>query len=58
MATGWRKVGGFWYYLNPNGGGDGPKGGMLTGLREIGQKVFPESLDGSRGAQGGTDRDG
>lgn len=34
-------------------------GATATGLREDrGQKVFPESLDGSRGAQGGADCDG
>lgn len=34
-------------------------GATATGLREDqGQKVFPESLDGSRGAQGGVDCDG
>ena len=40
MATGWRKVGGFWYYLNPQSDGQGVQGGMLTGLREIGGKRY------------------
>ena len=34
MATGWRTVGGFWYYLNPQSDGQGVQGGMLTGLQE------------------------
>lgn len=62
MATGWRKVGGFWYYLNPNGGGDGPKGGMLTGLREINGKRYFFNPGGSHGVLEGalivTDEDG
>lgn len=33
------RLAGFWYYLNPNGGGDGPKGGMFTGLREIAKSI-------------------
>ena len=40
MATGWRKISGFWYYLNPQTDGQGVQGGMLTGLREIGGKKY------------------
>ena len=34
------------------------KQAVLQALMDRGQKVFPESLDGSRGAQGGADCDG
>ena len=61
MATGWRKVGGYWYYLNPQSGKE-PKGGMLTGLREIGGKKYyfnPIPFQGiPKGALIITDEDG
>ena len=52
MAAGWRKIGKYWYYLNPQSGKE-PKGGMLTGLREIEGKKYLLNPAGAHGVPEG-----
>ena len=50
MQTGWQRLNGQWYYLDPST--DGSQGRMFTGWHEIGGKwyFFHETADGPMGS--------